>query len=247
MLALGPGYDALPCKPGSAGLPAPGMDVRIVDDAGKEVGANEMGNLVLAPPLAPTALGGLWDNADGFHSAYWSRFAKSGGWFDTGDAAVRDDQGYITIAARNDDIIQVAGHRMGTGLLEQTVTNHPDVIECCVVGAPDKMKGQIPLALVVTRGKNQDGAAMFKSINQHLRDEVGPISQLGTLLFTTALPKTRSGKTLRRVIKAICERAAEGQKSDEKSLPIPPTIDNIEAVHLAIAAIERHFGVRERL
>jgi propionyl-CoA synthetase len=138
----------------------------------------EMGNLVLAQPLAPSYLGGLWNNMAGYRSAYTSRFEKMGGWFDTGDAAVMDPDGYISILARADDIIQVAGHRMGTGLLEQVLASHPQITEACVVGAPDKMKGNVPFALAVARaGAPTDTAALLKDLNEHLRTEVGPISR----------------------------------------------------------------------
>ncbi|PWN42579.1 acetyl-CoA synthetase-like protein [Ceraceosorus guamensis] len=249
-LMLGSAWHNLPCIPGSAGLAQPGMDVRIVDDAGNEIReAGKMGNLVVAPPLSPTFLGGLWNNQAGFHDAYWSRFQKQG-WFDTGDAAVMDEEGYITILARSDDIIQVAGHRLGTGLLEQVLTSHPDVLECCVVGAPEKTKGTVPFALVVARSdrKEQDVEAILKNVNEHLRAEVGPIAQLGALVLTSALPKTRSGKTLRKVVRVVTEQAAEGKSStDISQLPVPPTIESIDAVHKAVEAIEKHFAIRTRL
>lgn len=128
-LMLGSAWGALPSRPGSAGLPQVGMNVQVVDDEGRPVPQGTMGNLVLARPLAPSALGGLWNNAKGFQSSYFDRFKGKGEWFDTGDAAVLDDQGYVTILARSDDIINVAGHRLGTGLIEQVVTGHKDVVE----------------------------------------------------------------------------------------------------------------------
>lgn len=216
----------------------PGMDVTIVDDDGKVVKQGEMGNLVLRKPLAPSALGGLWNNESGFQKSYWDRFKGKGDWFDTGDAAVMDAMGYITILARADDVIQVAGHRLGTGLIEQVVTGHKDVVECCVVGAPDKMKGATPFALVVARtGAPTETVEMLKSINQHIRSEVGAIAQLSALVLTAKLPKTRSGKTLRKTVRAIVENASQGKKNVEENLPIPPTIedkdcllDNIEKI-----------------
>ena len=235
-------FAPLPARPGSAGLPLPGMDVRVVDDEGKDVKQGEMGNLVLARPLAPSALGGLWNNAAGFEKSYWARFRGKGDWFDTGDAAVKDDAGYITILARSDDIIQVAGHRLGTGLIEQVVTGHPDVVECCVVGAPDKMKGSTPFALVVARqGAPQETAEMLKSINQHVRTEVGAIAQLSALVLTAKLPKTRSGKTLRKTVRAIVENASEGKVNAEESLPVPPTIEDRDCLFDNIDKIDAFF------
>ncbi|MCO5593091.1 hypothetical protein L7F22_047097 [Adiantum nelumboides] len=221
---------------------AAGHGRRVVDDEGKDVKQGEMGNLVLARPLAPSALGGLWNNAAGFEKSYWARFRGKGDWFDTGDAAVKDDAGYITILARSDDIIQVAGHRLGTGLIEQVVTGHPDVVECCVVGAPDKMKGSTPFALVVARqGAPQETAEMLKSINQHVRTEVGAIAQLSALVLTAKLPKTRSGKTLRKTVRAIVENASEGKVNAEESLPVPPTIEDRDCLFDNIDKIDAFF------
>jgi propionyl-CoA synthetase len=235
-------FSPLPSRPGSAGLPMAGMDVSIVDDDGKVVKQGEMGNLVMSKPLAPSALGGLWNNKAGFQKSYWDRFKGKGDWFDTGDAAVMDDSGYITILARSDDIIQVAGHRLGTGLIEQVVTGHPDVVECCVVGAPDKMKGSTPFALVVARsGAPKETADMLKSINQHVRSEVGPIAQLSSLVLTAKLPKTRSGKTLRKTVRAIVENASNGKENKEENLPVPPTIEDRDCLFDNIEKIDAFF------
>lgn len=205
----------------------PGMDVRIVDDSGRELPRGSMGNLVLATPLAPSFLGGLWRNPDRFFSSYFSTFASKGGWFETGDQGVIDADGYISILARSDDIINVSAHRLGTGLIEQVVTGHPDVIECAVVGAPDKLKGQSPFAIVVAHSRvaaaaegkshnslqSEQAKAMLKRINEHVRNEMGPIAQLSGLIEAQKLPKTRSGKTLRRSLRQAVENAAAGKKS----------------------------------
>ena len=238
--------------PGSAGLPAPGMDVRIVDDDGRECKVGQMGNLVLAYPLAPTALPTLWKNRAGLEKSYLAKFKGKGDWFDTGDSAVIDEQGYVTILARSDDIIQVAAHRLGTGLIEQVVTGHPKVIECCVVGAPDKMKGQVPFALVVAAGsaapkeggfassaKDPTAKAMLKDINDHVRKEMGPIAQLGGLVIASKLPKTRSGKTLRRSVRAIVENVADGKPDGE--IPVPPTVEDASVIPLVKDAIFEYF------
>jgi propionyl-CoA synthetase len=235
-------FSPLPSQPGSAGLPMPGMNVSIVDDNGKVVKQGEMGNLVLQKPLAPSALGGLWNNEAGFQHSYWDRFKGKGDWFDTGDAATMDDRGYITILARADDIIQVAGHRLGTGLIEQVVTGHPDVVECCVVGAPDKMKGSTPFALVVARaGTATVTTQMLASINQHIRSEVGPIAQLSGIVLTAKLPKTRSGKTLRKTVRAIVENASNGKINKEENLPVPPTIEDRDCLFDNISKIDEYF------
>lgn len=243
-LMLSSAFGPLPARPGSAGLAQPGMDIRIVDDDGKEVPEGTMGNLVLAKPLPPSALGGLWNNPDGFQRAYWDRFKGKGDFFDTGDSAICD-QGYITICARSDDLINVAAHRLATGLIEQVVTQHPSVVECCVVGAPDAQKGQAPFALVVASSSGQSASAsedMLRSINEHIRAEVGPIAQLAGLVQSAKLPKTRSGKTLRRSIRAIVENAANGVKDGE--VPVPPTIEDRDVLIPITAAVEEHFSKR---
>jgi propionyl-CoA synthetase len=235
-------FAPLVSRPGSAGMPMAGMNVWIVDDEGKEVKQGDMGNLVMRKPLAPSALGGLWNNKEGFQKSYWDRYRGKGDWFDTGDAAVMDMDGYISILARSDDIIQVAGHRLGTGLIEQVVTGHEDVVECCVVGAPDKMKGSTPFALVVARqGAPKDTGAMLQSINKHVREEVGPIAQLSGIVRTDKLPKTRSGKTLRKTVRAIVENASEGKENKEEALPVPPTIEDKDVLYDNIAKIDAYF------
>ncbi|CAO1618722.1 unnamed protein product [Parajaminaea phylloscopi] len=246
-LSISPAFAPLPARPGSAGLPQAGMDVRVVDDEGREVSEGVMGNLVLARPLAPSALGGLWNNEEGFQRAYWDRFRGKGDWYDTGDSAFVE-QGYVTICARSDDLINVAAHRLATGLIEQAVTAHPSVVECCVVGAPDAQKGQAPFAVVVSSAKGDNGdaqaAEMLKSINEHVRAEVGPIAQLAGLVITAKLPKTRSGKTLRRSIRAIVENVANNVKDGE--VPVPPTIEDRDVLGPITSAIERHFAAKGR-
>ncbi len=226
-LMLSSAFGPLPARPGSAGLPMPGMDVRIVDDDGRELPHGKMGNLVLATPLGPSFLGGLWRNPERFHKSYFATFADKGGWFETGDQGVIDPDGYVSILARSDDIINVSAHRLGTGLIEQVVTSHPDVIECAVVGAPDKLKGQSPFAIVVAHARvaaasgdqphnsaqSKSAKQMLKNINDHVRKEMGPIAQLSGLIEAQKLPKTRSGKTLRRSLRQAVENAAAGKRS----------------------------------
>ncbi|GAC95531.1 hypothetical protein PHSY_003107 [Pseudozyma hubeiensis SY62] len=252
-LMLSSAFGPLPARPGSAGLPMPGMDVRIVDDDGREVSRGEMGNLVLAPPLAPSFLGGLWRNPDRFFESYFSTFASKGGWFETGDQGVIDPDGYVSILARSDDIINVSAHRLGTGLIEQVVTSHPDVIECAVVGAPDKLKGQSPFAIVVAHSRiaaatgdeshnsaqSDSAKQMLKSINDHVRKEMGPIAQLSGLIEAQKLPKTRSGKTLRRSLRQAVENAAAGKRN--APVDFPPTIEDKDVIDIVRKAIEQYF------
>ncbi|EPQ28794.1 uncharacterized protein PFL1_03597 [Pseudozyma flocculosa PF-1] len=252
-LLLSGAFGPLPARPGSAGMPMPGMDVVIVDDDGNELPRGKMGNLVLRTPLAPSFLGGLWMNPERFRKSYFERFEGKGDWFETGDQGVIDPDGYVSILSRSDDLINVSAHRLGTGLIEQVVTSHPDVVECAVVGAPDKMKGQSPFAIVVahsrvaaaTGGKPQtsihhDSAkAMLKSINDHIRKEMGPIAQLSGLVEAQKLPKTRSGKTLRRSLRQAVENAAEGKK--DAPIDYPPTIEDKDVIQVVKQAIDEYF------
>jgi len=183
-------------KPGSAGLPLPGMDVRIVDDEGKELPLGTMGNIVLGLPLPPTALGTVWGNEKRFQEAYFDRFRGKGDFYDSGDAGVIDEQGYVSVLSRSDDVINVAGHRLGTSLIEQVVASHPFVSECCVVGLPDEMKGHVPFALVTRASSKKAQEAnpqdLFAAVNKLVRQDIGSIATLGGLACGR-LPKTRSG------------------------------------------------------
>ncbi|KAH8916775.1 putative acyl-CoA synthetase [Atractiella rhizophila] len=238
-------FKSLRPRPGSAGLPLPGMDVRIVDDDGKEVGRGEMGNIVLAPPLAPSALVTIWEDPKKFHDAYWARFEGKGGWFDTGDAGMKDDDGYVHVLSRADDIINVAGHRLSTGLLEQVIVGHPLIAECCVVGAPDSVKGHVPFALVTPShtdvAEHADVKKMMDAINVHIRKDIGSIATLGGIAVSR-LPKTRSGKTLRRTIRTLVENASVGEY--HKPAPFPPTIEDASIVEDARGAINKVFEAR---
>ncbi|CDU23975.1 related to acetyl coenzyme A synthetase / uncharacterized protein [Sporisorium scitamineum] len=257
-LMMSSAFGPLPARPGSAGLPMPGMDVRIVDDNGRELPRGQMGNLVLATPLAPCFLGGLWRNPDRFFSSYFSTFATKGGWFETGDQGIIDPDGYLSVLARSDDIINVSAHRLGTGLIEQVVTSHPDVIECAVVGAPDKLKGQSPFAIVVAHSRvaaatggeshnsvqSESARQMLSSINDHVRKEMGPIAQLSGLIEAQKLPKTRSGKTLRRSLRQAVENAAAGKRN--APVDFPPTIEDEDVIDTVRTAIEQYFDALDR-
>jgi propionyl-CoA synthetase len=178
-------------KPGSAGKPMPGFDVRIVNDAGDEVKRGKMGNAVLALPLPPTAFCTLWDDEERFYASYLRRFG--GRWLDTGDAGMIDSDGYVSIMARSDDIINVAAHRLSTGSLEQAVTSHPLVTEATVVGIPDDLKGQMPFAFVSVSA-DADRDMLFAEVQELVRSQVGPIASLGGMIVGkgSMLPFTRN-------------------------------------------------------
>ncbi|ORY72401.1 putative amp-binding enzyme [Leucosporidium creatinivorum] len=239
-------FPPLAPRPGSAGLPLPGMDVRIVDDEGQPVKRGDMGNIVLATPLPPTALMTVWNNEERFQEAYFDRFRGKGDFFDTGDAGVIDEQGYVSVLSRADDLINCAGHRLGTSLLEQVVSAHPLVAECCVVGLPDELKGHVPFALV-TRGSSPEAQSadltdMLKVVNDHVRTDVGSIATLGGLVCGR-LPKTRSGKTLRRTVKDLVEHASVGEW--DANAAYPPTIEDVSAVEDARKAINAYFKAKK--
>ncbi|KAF2835036.1 acetyl-CoA synthetase-like protein [Patellaria atrata CBS 101060] len=236
-------YPPLPVKPGSAGKPMPGFDVRIVDDEGKEVSRGSMGNIVLGIPLAPTGLTTLWQDEQRFYKGYLKRF--SGQWIDTGDAGMIDADGYVHVMSRSDDIINVAAHRFSTGAIEQAITSHADIAECCVVGIPDALKGHLPFAFVTLTHQDHPDAAvpdekLFKEVQKAVREQIGAIASLGGMIQGKGMiPKTRSGKTLRRVLRELVENAVHGEF--EKEVQVPTTIEDAEAVDIARKKIKAYF------
>lgn len=246
----------LPLRPGSAGLPMPGFDVRIVDDTGTEVPPGTMGNIVMAPPLAPTAFTNLFQDDERFYRGYLKRFA--GRWVDTGDAGMIDEDGYVHVMSRSDDIINVAAHRFSTGAIEQAILSHPAISEASVVGIPDALKGHLPFAFVhlradagagsnTTSNSGGDGdmpatvpPALFKEVNALVREQIGAIASLGGMIQGRGMiPKTRSGKTLRRVLRALVENGVEGRF--EEGVSVPPTVEDLSVVDVARGRVRRFF------
>ncbi|ORE95715.1 propionate-CoA ligase [Stappia sp. 22II-S9-Z10] len=211
------GIELLPVKPGSPTKPMPGYDVVILDDEGHEVPRGEMGNIAIRLPLPPSCLPTLWNDDDRFRSAYLDAFP---GYYNTSDAGLIDDDGYVFIMARTDDVINVAGHRLSTGVMEDVLTSHPAVVECAVIGAEDQIKGQAPIGFVVLRPD-----ASFDGLEAELvakvRQEVGPVAAFKKVIAVPRLPKTRSGKTLRATIKKI---------ADGESYVMPATIEDPAAL-----------------
>ncbi|KAI7525914.1 acyl-coenzyme A synthetase [Hortaea werneckii] len=226
----------LPIKPGSAGKPMPGFDVRIVDDDGKEVSKKgDMGNIVLNIPLAPTGFTTLWNDEERFYKSYLKRF--DGKWIDTGDAGMIDDDGYVHIMSRSDDIINVAAHRLSTGAIEQAVSTHSAVTEAAVVSLPDHLKGHVPFAFI---GIADPPANLLKDLNDRIRHSIGPIATLaGFIASPGVIPKTRSGKTLRRTLKEALENAVAGDFDKDPSYP--STIEDPAVVEKAKAAVKDYF------
>ncbi len=200
------GLGQLPVKYGSPAVPMPGYDVRVVDDAGHEVPRGTLGNVVIRLPLPPGCLPTLWNADDRFVSAYLAEFP---GCYKTADAGYIDDDGYLFIMARTDDIINVAGHRLSTGAMEEVVAEHPDVAECAVVGIHDEMKGQVPCGFVVLNaGAARGGAEIEKEVVALVRDRIGPVAAFKSVVTVKRLPKTRSGKILRGTMQKIADREA---------------------------------------
>ncbi|MEQ8279913.1 MAG: propionyl-CoA synthetase [Deltaproteobacteria bacterium] len=222
------GIEKLPVKPGSSTRPVPGWRVEVLDDLGRPVEANVVGNIVVRLPLPPGALPTLWNADQRFIDAYLSRFD---GYYQTADAGYLDEDGYLFIMSRTDDVINVAGHRLSTGAIEEVLAEVPDVAECAVVGATDELKGQRPLALLVLDAKaTRSEEEIEAECKQRVRDRIGPIASLSHVLVVKRLPKTRSGKILRRTMRAI---------ADEQPYDLPATIDDPAILDEISSALDR--------
>jgi propionyl-CoA synthetase len=209
------GIEHLPVKKGSPTRPAPGMDVRVLDEGGKEMERGGLGALVIKIPLPPGTFPTLWQAKERFYETYLAGFP---GYYQTFDAGIIDDDGYVHVMSRTDDIINTAGHRLSTGAMEEVLAAHPDVAECAVMGVSDALKGQVPVGFCVLKaGVDRDHAEIVKEVVQMVRDEIGPVAAFKTAAVVDRLPKTRSGKILR----AVMRRIADGQEYS-----VPPTIDD---------------------
>ncbi|GAA4359511.1 propionyl-CoA synthetase [Angustibacter luteus] len=197
------GLDALPIKAGSPSVPMPGYDVRVLDPAGEQVAAGAEGAICLKLPMPPGTLPTLWGDDERYVSSYLSAFP---GYYLTGDGGYVDDDGYVYVMGRTDDVLNVAGHRLSTGSLEAALAGHPAVAECAVIGVADPLKGQVPRGLVVLKGGGDwDPAVVAAECVQRVRDEVGAVAALRQVDVVAALPKTRSGKILRKTMREIAD------------------------------------------
>ncbi len=192
-----------PVKPGSPTSAVPGYDIHVLGDDGQEVGPDEIGNIVIRLPLPPGTLPTLWHNDAGYEKSYLARFP---GYYLTGDAGYRDRDGYFYVMSRVDDIINVAGHRLSTGGIEEVLAGHPDVAECAVIGAADELKGEVPLGFVVLKsGVSRAEADIASELVDRVRTTIGAFACFRTALVVKGLPKTRSGKILRGTMKKIAD------------------------------------------
>ncbi|MBN9255533.1 MULTISPECIES: propionyl-CoA synthetase [unclassified Mesorhizobium] len=225
------GLGILPVKYGSPGVPMPGYDIRVLDDAGHEVPRGTLGNVVVKLPLPAGCLPTLWNADDRFRSAYLEEFL---GYYKTADAGLMDEDGYLYVMARTDDIINVAGHRLSTGAMEEVLAAHPDVAECAVIGIADALKGQVPLGFVVLNaGVARDAAAIEGEVVGLVRERIGPVAAFKTVVTIKRLPKTRSGKILRGTMQKI---------ADKEEWAMPATIDD-PAILDEITAALRSRGI----
>ena len=224
------GLGILPVKHGSPTVPMPGYDVQVLDEAGKPVEAGKMGSIAVKLPLPPGCLPTLWNADDRFRSSYLAEYP---GYYNTSDAGYRDADGYLYIMGRTDDIINVAGHRLSTGGMEEVLASHPAVAECAVIGAKDSLKGEVPLGFVVLKaGVNALPGTIERECVGLVRDRIGPVAAFKTAITVNRLPKTRSGKILRGTMKKI---------ADGDAWTMPATIDDPAILEEIARALEgRH-------
>jgi propionyl-CoA synthetase len=223
------GLEELPTKPGSPTKPVPGFDLVVLDVAGETLEPPAEGMLALRLPLPPGTLPTLWQNDEGFVNTYLAPFP---GYYFTGDAGSIDEDGYVYVMGRVDDIINVAGHRLSTGRMEEVLAAHPDVAECAVVGAADDLKGQVPLGLVVLKaGVTRDASDVTSELVRMVREQVGPVAAFKRAIIVDRLPKTRSGKILRSSIRKIADGA---EFAIPASIEDPSVIEDLRATFGAV-------------
>ena len=202
-------------KPGSCTMPVPGYDVRILDEDANEVEADQIGSIAIKLPLPPGCLPTLWNNDAGYQEAYLNAFP---GYYSTADAGYKDGDGYLWIMSRTDDIINVAGHRLSTGAMEDVLASHPEVAECAVLGVADEIKGEVPLGTIVLKaGVERAHGEITQELIQMVREKIGPVASFKMVVVVNRLPKTRSGKILRGTMKKIADRV---------EYRLPATIDD---------------------
>jgi propionyl-CoA synthetase len=228
MIANMMGVEYLPIKPGSAGKAVTGYDIRIFGENGQELGPNEEGYVVIKLPLPPGTLLDLWKDNERFKAGYLNKFP---GYYFSGDGGFKDDEDYIFITGRVDDVINVAGHRLSTAEMEEIVASHHSVAECAVIGINDELKGQIPLALVVAKsGEDIEHFQLQHEVVKLVREQIGAVASLRDVVMVQRLPKTRSGKILRKMMRSI---------ADGENFQIPSTIDD-EAIIEEIRDVLQH-------
>ncbi|MCC5825367.1 propionyl-CoA synthetase [Alkalimonas sp.] len=209
------GIEALPVKPGSSSVPVPGFCIEVLDDAGKRLPANQQGNIAIKLPLPPGCLQTIWGNEARFEAGYLTSFP---GYYSSGDGGYIDEDGYVFIMGRTDDVINVAGHRLSTGEMEEIIARHPAVAECCVIGIADALKGQLPFGLVMVKnGSAISPEQLEQELVAMVREDIGAVACFKQAKIVQKLPKTRSGKILRKVLREM---------ADGKTPQVPSTIED---------------------
>ena len=224
------GIEALEVKVGSPSVPMPGYEIAILDEKGNKVKRGELGAIAIKLPLPPGTLPTLWNADDRFLQSYLETFP---GYYETGDAGMIDNDGYVYIMARTDDVINVSGHRLSTGAMEEVLATHKDVAECAVIGVPDQLKGEVPLGFIcLNSGVNRDPKLIEKEVVQLVREKIGPVAAFKTAVEVKRLPKTRSGKILRATMVKV---------ANSETFKVPATIDDkaiLDEIHAALS----HYG-----
>ena len=229
VLSLMPGVEMKPVKLGSPGLPAPGYKLRVIDEnTGLDVGPGEKGVLAIQPPLPPGCLTTVWGNDDRFIASYYSHFKEL--LYSSLDWAIRDEDGYTFILGRTDDVINVAGHRLGTREIEESVSSHPRVAEAAVIGVHDELKGQVPVVFATLKSGDGDSTETAAQMMRTVTEQLGAVARPSRVYVVNALPKTRSGKLLRRSLQALAEHRDPGDLS---------TLDDPGALEEVKRALER--------
>lgn len=223
------GVEKMPVKPGSATVPVCGYNLKIFNESGEELGANEEGYVVVKLPLPPGNMLGLWEDEARFKAGYFTKFP---GYYLAGDGGYRDEDGYVYITGRIDDVINVAGHRLSTAEMEEVVASHPAVAECAVIGVTDELKGQVPMALVVVKsGVEYEHFQLEYEIVQLVRGQIGAVASMKNVIDVKRLPKTRSGKILRKLLRSLLDGAA---------YQVPSTIDDESIIDEILTDVGRY-------
>jgi acetyl-CoA synthetase len=235
MISPSPRLELVPLKPGSATFPLPGIDADIVDERGNSLPPSEKGFLVIRRPW-PGMFMTLYNDTERYRQVYWTRFP---GLYYPGDYALRDAEGYFWLLGRADEVIKVAGHRLGTREVEDALVSHPSVAEAAVAGRPDPVKGEAIVAFVTLKNIADPSNALSEELKQHVRKMIGPIATPESIYFAKLLPKTRSGKIMRRVIKAV---AGGGSIGDLSTLEDGASVEEVRQAIETLQSAEQTTG-----
>jgi acetyl-CoA synthetase len=233
MISPAPGIELVPLKPGSATFPLPGIDADVVDDDGKPVPPGVRGYLVIKKPW-PGMLMTLYKDPERYKQTYWSKFP---GMYYAGDYCMKDEDGYFWLLGRADEVLKVAGHRMGTMELESALVMHPAVAEVAVIGKPHEIKGESIVVFAILKQGYAPSEKLREELMEHMRKTIGPVAAPDEIYFVSKLPKTRSGKIMRRILKAVVSNAPIG---DVTTLEDEASVEEIKQAYEEISKIIEH-------